>query len=119
MSASSPSTKHMQLLCLTMSTGQLANGIEQMRCRAMRFARGYGKFVSSGDSPSSHITYYMLQVEILYHLQPQSIIGVETSPAGLGSFRQIQNNQLQLARHHLNYRMRYYPSFVQSILNIL
>ena len=43
-------------------------------------------------------------------LSPSPLLGVETSPAGPGNLRQIQNIQLQLARHHLRYRMRYHPS---------
>ena len=65
MSASFPLTKHMRLLCLNKSTGQLAKGIEKMRCRAMRFAWGYEKlsaiaatplqYASAGDSPQPHL----------------------------------------------------------------
>ena len=74
-----PSTKHMGLLFFTMLTGQLASGIEQMRCRAMTFARGYGKFAakiaatplqyaSAGDSPPTTFTFFTLLVESIFYL---------------------------------------------------
>ena len=34
-----------------------------------------------------------------------------SAPTGPGNLRRIQNIQLQLARDHLHYRMRYHPSF--------
>ena len=50
-------------------------------------------------------------------LCPSPLLGVETPPAGPGILRQIQNIQLQLARYHLHYRMRYHPSFMYTYLN--
>ena len=47
MSAALPSTVNKQLLLAIKSKGRVVKGIEQIRCRAVRFARGDGKFASN------------------------------------------------------------------------
>ena len=61
MSAALPPMVDKQLLLAIKSKGRVVKGIEQMRCRAVRFAWGDGKFAenkatplqyaSAGDSP--------------------------------------------------------------------
>ena len=64
MSAVLPSTVNKQSLLANKSKGRVAKGMEQMRCRAVKFAWGYRKFAakiavtplqyaSTGDSPST------------------------------------------------------------------
>ena len=63
MSAALPLMVNKKLLLAIKSKGRVVKGIEQMRCRAIRFARGDGKFAvtaatplqyaSVGDSPST------------------------------------------------------------------
>ena len=47
MSAALPLTVNMQLLLAIKSKGRVVKGIEQMRCRAVRFAQGDGKFAAT------------------------------------------------------------------------
>ena len=46
MSAVLPLTVNKQSLLAIKSKGKVVKGIEQMRCRAIRFARGDGKFAA-------------------------------------------------------------------------
>ena len=88
--------------------------------------------IRTADTPPVHIIHRQgaslsplvhpqcqLQVSFLHHPQPQPTAGVETPPTGPSSLRQIQNIQLQVARHQLGYRMRCHPSFENSDLTSL
>ena len=51
MSAALPPTFNKGLLLAIKSKGRVVKGTEQMRCRAVRFARGDGKFASNAATP--------------------------------------------------------------------
>ena len=51
MSAALPLTVNKPKLLAIKSKGRLVKGIEQMRCRAIRFAQGDGKFAANAATP--------------------------------------------------------------------
>ena len=51
MSAALPPTVSKQSLLAIKSKGRVVKGIEQMRCRAIRFARGDGKLTTNAATP--------------------------------------------------------------------
>ena len=51
MSAALPPMVIMQLLLAIKSKGRVVKGREQIRCRAVRFARGDGKFAANAATP--------------------------------------------------------------------
>ena len=51
MSPDLPLTVNMQSLLAIKSKGRVVKGIEQMRYRAIRFARGDGKFAANAATP--------------------------------------------------------------------
>ena len=51
MSAALPPTVNMQLLLAIKSKGRVVKGIEQMRCRAVRFAWSDEKFAANAATP--------------------------------------------------------------------
>ena len=74
MSAALPLTVNMQSLLAIKSKGRVVKGIEQMRCRAVRFAQGDGKFAanagtplqyaSAGDSPPTTLNIKTLVIQV-------------------------------------------------------
>ena len=51
MSAALPPTVNKRSLCAIKSKGRVVKGIEQMRCRAVKFAPGDGKFAANAATP--------------------------------------------------------------------
>ena len=51
MLAALPGTVNMQSLLAIKLKGRVVKGIEKMRCRAVRFARGDGKFAANAATP--------------------------------------------------------------------
>ena len=54
MIAALPPTVNMRSLLAIKSKGRVVNGIEQMRCRAVRFAPGDGKFAANAAAPRQY-----------------------------------------------------------------
>ena len=55
MSSALPPTANKQLMLAIKSKRRVVKGIEQMRCRAIRFARGDGKFAANVATPLQYV----------------------------------------------------------------